>query len=103
MTGTYAPFTVGPDEVLSPGGDLDGDGYTNQEEYENVRAAGVLGTRTAFYEAVADSGSDGTIALPSTGMVARSLLATACVILGVSAIAGVLAVRRRRGKIAVEA
>jgi len=103
LTGTYAPFTVGPDEVLSPSGDLDGDGYTNQEEYDNVRDAGYFGWRSLFYEAVADSGSDGTIAVPSGGVVARNVLVTACVIVGVCAIAGAFAIRRRQRDLSEEA
>jgi len=96
LTGTYAPFTVGPDQPLSPEGDLDGDGTTNQEEYDNIRDAGYFGGRAAFYAAVADSGDDGTIALPATGRMGIAFLASACVIVGAFAIAAAYAVRRAR-------
>lgn len=99
LGGTYAPFTVGPDEPLSPGGDLDGDGATNQEEYENIRAAGWFGWRSAFYEAVADDTDDGTIALPATGRMGLGFLAGACVIVGAFVIAAAYAVQRSRVRI----
>ena len=79
LTGTYAPFTTSPDEPLSPGDDLDGDEVSNQQEYENVRNRG--GSRSQFYEAVADPENDGTIDIvPVGGIVALTVLVAACVI-----------------------
>ena len=79
ITGTYAPFTTSPDEPLSPGDDLDGDEVSNQQEYENVRNRG--GSRSQFYEAVADPENDGTIDIvPVGGIVALAVLVGACII-----------------------
>ncbi len=90
LIGTYAPFTTSPDEPLSPGGDLDGDEVSNQEEYDNVRKFG--GSRSEFYEAVADPEAGHIV--PVGGIVALAVMVGACVIVSVF----VVRARRREAR-----
>lgn len=82
LTGSYSPFIISKtaDEPFSAQGDLDGDGYTNLEEFENSQAAG--GGIDEFMEAANDPNSNGKAlpALRSWGIAAllASLIVIAC-------------------------
>lgn len=79
-------------EPLSPSGDPDQDGLTNQEEYDNVIADG--GTEADYVEAALNPLLDGSAAsaasLPATGLLGLGAL------LSVVSIGGAIALRRKR-------
>ncbi|GMU91012.1 MAG: hypothetical protein AMXMBFR4_00700 [Candidatus Hydrogenedentota bacterium] len=64
LAGSYSPFVISKttDEPSSAQGDIDGDGYTNLEEFETGQAAG--GGIDEFMEAANDPNSNGK-ALPA--------------------------------------
>lgn len=63
------------DGPLSEGGDLDGDGFSNLAEYDNVIASG--GTMEDFAEAASDPGIRGMIGMPSASWLVLVLSALA--------------------------
>jgi len=78
------PLTALP--KLRGGGDLDGDGYTNLQEYEYMVARGASPTQYAY----AASGGFAGQAVPVVGLVGLGLLAAAC------SVGGAMALRRKK-------
>jgi hypothetical protein len=76
-------------EIFSADGDLDGDGLTNQEEYDQVVAAG--GDRDVFVRAAMDPGNfwPGNPALPLAGLLGLALLS------GAASVGGVYVIRKK--------
>lgn len=95
LAGVYGAFTISksPTEVFSGQGDLDGDGVSNHQEYENVITTG--GNLNVFLSAATDSSSNGK-AVPANGPRGLSVLVFTIAVLGMWRF------RRRNGACAAE-
>jgi hypothetical protein len=87
-TWVMASYTNTPSEPYSPTGDLDGDGVSNLDEYNNVMGRG--GTREEYVFAATHAWTDGSSAVPLAGIIGIGVLATAC------AVGGVTVIRKKR-------